>query len=410
VEELTRRLASNPPVLSSLPPSQTPITNSSSLQTDIPIPSIPEKIPEEVTKTESSPSEVISETSSLQSSTLEPSSTQESNKSKGSNEDQLSSSPEERSHPQVPGANSLHPSPSQTPPSRLTSSFTETPPSDPRAPQQSPQSPSSISSEPIFPRYSVSTTSPASREFPQRHQYPHQHQRQLSNQLTSSASLTGMDSNLPIPLRRSSSSRSYHNQLQRDYHSPKIHQTEQYKATTATATGASAGATGTPTRHSYSTTSSRSPSLSPHALQALPPYQSPLLLSSSDSFSYSPSLAALSSHHFPPYASSSFAQDDDLRSVTDAATECGDPTELDLPDSEEVLILKEGFLMKKGFINTAFKRRWCVLRGRQILFYKNYTDRNIRGIINIQEATLEIAEDKRRSLPFAFYLFTPRDR
>jgi hypothetical protein len=97
--------------------------------------------------------------------------------------------------------------------------------------------------------------------------------------------------------------------------------------------------------------------------------------------------------------------------VTDsAATECGDPTDLDHPDSEEVLILKEGFLMKRGFINTAFKRRWCVLRGRQILFYRNYTDRNIRGIINIQDATVEIAEDKKRNLPFGFYLNTPCDR
>jgi hypothetical protein len=78
--------------------------------------------------------------------------------------------------------------------------------------------------------------------------------------------------------------------------------------------------------------------------------------------------------------------------------------------AEEILILKEGFLMKKGFINPAFKRRWCVLRGRQILFYKRYSDERIRGVINVQGASVEVAEDKRRSLPFAFYLKTPFDK
>lgn len=329
VEELTKRLASNPQPLS---PSQTPETFT--------IASLPhqESPPHISPQLVDIPKETSTESTTPERSDLPTQS--------------IASAPILTSTLSTPL--STQPSPSQTPPHLFT----------PQTATQRSLSPSSISSEPNYTKYSVPST-------PQRDaQFPRSHSR-------SSASLILSDQ--PSPLRRSVSQRSYHNQLQRDYQSSQVHQLDQYLPPRAS-------------RSSYlGSQSSSPPLLSPQNLHSLSPH----------------------SPHLSPYSlypANMSHQDDDASTVTDAATECGDPHDLDVPDSDEVLILKEGYLMKKGFINPAFKRRWCVLRGRQILFYKRFTDKNIRGIINIQGATTHPADDKRNSLPFGFYLHTPQDK
>jgi hypothetical protein len=72
--------------------------------------------------------------------------------------------------------------------------------------------------------------------------------------------------------------------------------------------------------------------------------------------------------------------------------------------------LKEGFLMKRGFVNKAFQRRWCVLRGKEICYFKQYRDKEVRGRINCCNATVTRAENHHEDLPFAFYIDTPKDR
>ena len=73
-------------------------------------------------------------------------------------------------------------------------------------------------------------------------------------------------------------------------------------------------------------------------------------------------------------------------------------------------VLKEGFLMKRGYVNTALQRRWCVLRGKVIYFYKQYRDKSVRGTINCDRASVEIAVSKMESMPFSFYIHTPHDK
>lgn len=57
-------------------------------------------------------------------------------------------------------------------------------------------------------------------------------------------------------------------------------------------------------------------------------------------------------------------------------------------DKEEVR--KEGFLMKKGFVNTAFRRRWCVLRCansqyfvHSFSFIKHATDLSVSACVSL---------------------------
>jgi hypothetical protein len=74
------------------------------------------------------------------------------------------------------------------------------------------------------------------------------------------------------------------------------------------------------------------------------------------------------------------------------------------------VILREGFLHKRGFVNTAFRRRWCVLRGHYITFYKHYGDSNARGIIDIRECSCEYnTELDQLYVPFIFIIHTPYD-
>eukprot|EP00051_Salpingoeca_urceolata_P028076 m.484823 g.484823 ORF g.484823 m.484823 type:complete len:1355 (-) comp23557_c0_seq1:62-4126(-) len=48
---------------------------------------------------------------------------------------------------------------------------------------------------------------------------------------------------------------------------------------------------------------------------------------------------------------------------------------------------KCGWLLKKGFKHRAWKRRWCVLRGTDLLYFENQDDRVKRGAVDLDAAT-----------------------
>lgn len=75
------------------------------------------------------------------------------------------------------------------------------------------------------------------------------------------------------------------------------------------------------------------------------------------------------------------------------------------------MILKEGFLNKRGFVNTAFRRRWCVLQGSYISFYRKYGDLQAKGRIKVGGCTVTtstLLDDLYG--PFIFELNTPSDK
>ncbi len=78
---------------------------------------------------------------------------------------------------------------------------------------------------------------------------------------------------------------------------------------------------------------------------------------------------------------------------------------------DETPLRKSGFLLKRGFVNTAFKLRWFVVSGSYLVFYKNISDVECRGSICCTGASV----DRRRgdalnaNTPFAFNLITPQD-
>lgn len=79
-----------------------------------------------------------------------------------------------------------------------------------------------------------------------------------------------------------------------------------------------------------------------------------------------------------------------------------EPTIMQLP-------VKEGFLMKRGFVNTAFQRRWFVLHSCYLFFYRYYPNRDLRGYINCQGATVSVDAKYSDVNPFSFVLHTPHD-
>jgi hypothetical protein len=88
----------------------------------------------------------------------------------------------------------------------------------------------------------------------------------------------------------------------------------------------------------------------------------------------------------------------------------GGPVYFDSAEISSRPVLKEGFLMKRGYMNTALQRRWCVLRGKTIYYYRQYRDKHVRGTINCDGATVEVAVKKAESVPFSFYVHTPKDK
>ncbi len=80
--------------------------------------------------------------------------------------------------------------------------------------------------------------------------------------------------------------------------------------------------------------------------------------------------------------------------------------------SEIPVIQKSGFLMKRGFVNTAFQLRWFVVEAPYLVFYKKISDKERRGSMCCVGASV----DRRRgdalnpNTPFAFNVTTPYDQ
>nr|XP_026690868.1 sesquipedalian-2 [Ciona intestinalis] len=57
----------------------------------------------------------------------------------------------------------------------------------------------------------------------------------------------------------------------------------------------------------------------------------------------------------------------------------------DLPD-------KEGWLWKKGELNTSYQKRWCVLRGNLLFYFDKRFDRDPIGAIVLEESSVQLTE------------------
>jgi len=55
---------------------------------------------------------------------------------------------------------------------------------------------------------------------------------------------------------------------------------------------------------------------------------------------------------------------------------------------------REGWLEKRGEVNKAFQRRWCVLRGNLLFYSEKPGDREPLGVIILEGCTVELAEEE----------------
>ena len=55
---------------------------------------------------------------------------------------------------------------------------------------------------------------------------------------------------------------------------------------------------------------------------------------------------------------------------------------------------REGWLLKRGEVNRAFQRRWCVLRGNLLFYSTAQADREPLGVIILEGCTVELAEEE----------------
>uniref|UniRef100_H2Y6W9 PH domain-containing protein n=1 Tax=Ciona savignyi TaxID=51511 RepID=H2Y6W9_CIOSA len=63
---------------------------------------------------------------------------------------------------------------------------------------------------------------------------------------------------------------------------------------------------------------------------------------------------------------------------------------------------KEGWLLKKGELNTSYQKRWCVLRGNLLFYFDRRFDRDPIGVIVLEESFVQLAEGG--DSPFTFSL------
>ncbi|XP_036429128.1 sesquipedalian-1-like [Colossoma macropomum] len=64
-------------------------------------------------------------------------------------------------------------------------------------------------------------------------------------------------------------------------------------------------------------------------------------------------------------------------------------------------VVKEGFLYKKGEVNTSYQKRWCTLKGN-LLFYRDRPgDREILGVVVLEGCSVQLCESDEQ---FAFSL------
>ncbi|XP_028990710.1 sesquipedalian-1-like [Betta splendens] len=62
---------------------------------------------------------------------------------------------------------------------------------------------------------------------------------------------------------------------------------------------------------------------------------------------------------------------------------------------------KEGYLYKKGGINTSYQKRWCVLKGNLLFYKERRSDRDVIGAIVLEGCTVQLCESEEQ---FAFAL------
>nr|CAB3264827.1 sesquipedalian-2 [Phallusia mammillata] len=61
---------------------------------------------------------------------------------------------------------------------------------------------------------------------------------------------------------------------------------------------------------------------------------------------------------------------------------------------------KEGWLWKKGEVNTSYQKRWCVLRGNLFFYFEKRQDKEPIGVIVLENCSVQLAEGG--DSPFTF--------
>nr|XP_005162521.2 sesquipedalian-1 [Danio rerio]XP_693644.3 sesquipedalian-1 [Danio rerio] len=62
---------------------------------------------------------------------------------------------------------------------------------------------------------------------------------------------------------------------------------------------------------------------------------------------------------------------------------------------------KTGFLFKKGERNTAYHRRWCILKGNMLFYFEERESREPIGVIVLEGCTVELCESESEEFAFA---------
>ncbi|XP_063050451.1 sesquipedalian-1 [Engraulis encrasicolus] len=71
---------------------------------------------------------------------------------------------------------------------------------------------------------------------------------------------------------------------------------------------------------------------------------------------------------------------------------------------------KTGFLLKKGERNTAYHRRWCVLKGNMLFYFEERESKEPIGVIVLEGCTVELCESAESEFAFAIKFECARAR
>eukprot|EP01087_Luapelamoeba_hula_P001755 TRINITY_DN11571_c0_g1_i1.p1 TRINITY_DN11571_c0_g1~~TRINITY_DN11571_c0_g1_i1.p1 ORF type:complete len:327 (+),score=74.16 TRINITY_DN11571_c0_g1_i1:112-1092(+) len=75
--------------------------------------------------------------------------------------------------------------------------------------------------------------------------------------------------------------------------------------------------------------------------------------------------------------------------------------------TDESQIVHSGYLMKRGKVNKALKRRWCVLQDRRLHYYKTQNNPHSEGYIPLDQAFVRPCAPGEEEEPFGFQVITP---
>ncbi|XP_012675951.1 sesquipedalian-1-like isoform X2 [Clupea harengus] len=62
---------------------------------------------------------------------------------------------------------------------------------------------------------------------------------------------------------------------------------------------------------------------------------------------------------------------------------------------------KEGYLYKKGEVNTSYQKRWCILKGNLLFYKERQSERDVLGVIVLEGCAVQLCESEEK---FAFSL------